>query len=526
MELEAVAGCEGELFARGNVERAWLRMKQRFPLLGASVEELPGTEKVEFVLRESALHILRPGELNYLDDLHNADEVAQFREKLHNGPTVLDNEFLARVWFGSRKDVPCHWHIFIPVVHHITDAMGNATIVRELCQELSSLSKEAKIDITPLAARLQTVLPTEAYTPSAKLSPARRRWRLVIAKVIQELNANKMTGGHTLPTRREITSTTPLSRIINIRFTISESQQIAQTCRALGITVGNALPVLSQLAFARVLHRLRRQGKISDAEWEYRAQQPMHYTGPVNYRPYLDRGWYDAGGADEVYIAISFYTLTLPFMPRPASPDMDATGAPPLKALLSPARFLARARMARAQSKSLLSHPLLHEFHALRLPTRNERTRTAALAWRARQEGRDVAPPAVAAEAGRFTDLAPCVFSNGGASMGNRDHILPETYPRRLRGHGRGAPEPAVRLRLLSSGARPTLPRGRALRGRAHGARPALNLLMCRREHVRPRARARVDGGGEGCGACVPWRTAGKGGCAWEGAGADAGAGA
>ena len=193
IELEADAGCENELFAIENVERAWLRMKQRFPLLGASIEELPGAEKVEFVLRESALYTLRPGELRYLNDLHSADAVAAFAEKLRNGPPVLDSEFLSRVWFGPQKDAPRRWHIFIPVVHYITDGIANATIVRELCQELSSLSKSAKIDAIPLAIRLQTVLPTEVHTPSAKLSLPHRRWRLAIAKVIRSLRQEKMT---------------------------------------------------------------------------------------------------------------------------------------------------------------------------------------------------------------------------------------------------------------------------------------------------------------------------------------------
>ena len=190
-----------------------------------------------------------------------------------------------------------------------------------------------------------------------------------------------------------------------------------QTCRTLGITVGNALPVLSQLAFSRVLHRLRHQGKLNDEEWEHRRCQPMHYAGPVNYRPYLDRAWYGGGGADEVCIAITFYTLVLPFMPVPVSLALDETGAPPLHTLLSPARFLARARMARVQSKKLLAHPLMHEFHALRLTMGHERARTAAMAWRAKQQGRDVPAPA-AQEPGKFASFAPCVFSNGGSSLG------------------------------------------------------------------------------------------------------------
>lgn len=449
-EVEVTAGLQGALFARANVEHAWLRLKQRYPLLGASVEERPSGQ-VEFVLHERALSQLRPGEVNFLEHLHTAVDVARFREELHNGPTVLDNVLLARLWVGRQQNAPRRWHIFIPVVHYITDGMANATIVREMCQELALLSSEAKIQTTPLAARLQGVLPTETLTPSSKASMPRKRWRFAIAKVIQGLRASKATGGHTLPTLPK-PSSTPLSRTIRIYFTAAESRQIMAACRLLGITLGNALPVLSQLAFARVLYRLRHAGQITDAEWDRRLRQPMHYTGPMNHRPYLEREWYTGGGAAEVCIAISFYTLVLPALPRPNSPALDTTGAPPLAALLTPARFRARAQMARAQTKALLAHPLLHELHALRLPIRNARTYAAALAWRAGHKQAAPAPnPTPAADsqqAGRFADLAPCVFSNGGASLGDRDALMPECYPLAPPG---GAPQWPVRLRLLSA---------------------------------------------------------------------------
>ncbi|GJE91990.1 hypothetical protein PsYK624_081430 [Phanerochaete sordida] len=444
LDLEAAPAHEHEVFARDNVVRAWLRLKQRFPLLGAAVEELPGAECIEFVVRETALKTLRPGELNFVE-FTDAKDVARFREQLHNGPTVLGSELLARVWVGAQRDAPGRWWVFIPVVHYITDGMGNATVVREFCEELASLGEGAEVGGVPLEARLRTIVPTEVLTPSSKLSVPRRRWRFAIAKVIQDIRGGKTVGGHTLPTLPEVSHTKPLSRAIFVQFTVAESQQIMRTCRAWGLTLGNAHPVLSQLAFARLLHRLHAQGTLSDADWETRLRQPMHYTGPMNYRPYLDSAWYKSGGAEEVCIAISFYTLTLPSLPRAPTSPPDATGAPPFHALLSPARFRARAQAARAQSKALAAHPLLHEFHALRLTLRNARTRTAALALREGRPASGLSPlPGVAPSAGRFAELPPCVFANGGASLGDRDALMPEAYPL----PGAGAPPEPVRLRL------------------------------------------------------------------------------
>ena len=211
-----------------------------------------------------------------------------------------------------------------------------------------------------------------------------------------------------------------------IWLSVAESQLILMGCRSLNVTFGNALPVLSQLAMSRVLNRLRHKGQISNQDWEDRLREPMHFTGPINYRPYLDNSWYKTGGVDEVMIAISFSALTLPSMPT--SSVLDSTGAPPFSALFSPARFLARAQLAKARWQTLLKHPLLHEFHVNRLPARNERTRANAIAWRAAQNGKE--PPKLTElpkMAGQFSNIAPCVFTNGGASLGNVRLILPHS---------------------------------------------------------------------------------------------------
>lgn len=193
LELEAAEGLEDELLAEENIRLAWLRMKQRFPLLGASVEELPGSERVEFVLRESSLRTLRPDEFSVLDNIKTEDDAARFAVELQTGRTVLDNNVLARVWIGRQETSPRILHIFIPIVHFITDGIGNATLERELCQEISKLSKDATVSVPPLRSRLQTLLPVEVYSPAMKLSYARRRWRCAIAKVIDNIRFTKLT---------------------------------------------------------------------------------------------------------------------------------------------------------------------------------------------------------------------------------------------------------------------------------------------------------------------------------------------
>ncbi|GJE91993.1 hypothetical protein PsYK624_081460 [Phanerochaete sordida] len=443
LALEAAPGA-GRVLDGRNVRAAWLRLKQRFPLLGAVVEERDGGDCVEFVLREDKLRSMRPGEFTVLEEFAGEEDALRYADALLTGHTVLSNELLARVYVARQRGAPRVLHVFIPVVHFITDGVGNATIERELCQELAKLSEDPVADVPPLHVRVQALLPVEAYSPALKLSMPRRRWRAAIAKVIDDLRLERIRGGHTLPLLPPPPpGTPPRSRTLGFPLSPALSLKVAQGCHALGLTLGSALPVLSALAFARVLHRLHARGALSSADLARRRREPMYFSGPISFRPFLDRAWLRAGGWNEVCIAISYYGFTLPFMPGGAGDD-DGSGAPAFAQLLSPERFVLRARRAAAQARDQLAHPLLDEFHLLLMPKRSRQRRAMALAWRARQAGRP--PPADAPQGDTFEDWAPWVVANGGASLGNRDLLIPASYP--LAPKGAPPPEPVLRLRV------------------------------------------------------------------------------
>lgn len=69
-----------------------------------------------------------------------------------------------------------------------------------------------------------------------------------------------------------------------------------QSCRAKGLTFGSVLPILGQIAMARVLCQRYLQGKMSQEEWEFRKAEPMINAGPLNLRPFLDSEWFKNGG--------------------------------------------------------------------------------------------------------------------------------------------------------------------------------------------------------------------------------------
>ena len=173
-----------------------------------------------------------------------------------------------------------------------------------------------------------------------------------------------------------------MSRTFRLKFSKSLSERILTGCREAGITFGHALSVLSQLAHARVSQRLYVQGALSEAEWNHQIRQPMHQSGPINLRPYLDQEWLSTGGAERVCMAVSFYRSTLPAMPV-AREGSRVLENPPFDAFLSSARFFHRCRMVKKQTIDLLAHPLHTEFAHLLRPARLETSRSSALNWRA-----------------------------------------------------------------------------------------------------------------------------------------------
>ncbi|KAL5485657.1 hypothetical protein ACEPAI_6698 [Sanghuangporus weigelae] len=479
--LEAEPEYEKRIFCKENIETAWTRLKQRFPLLAASVDELPDSKVVEFVLDEMSLRTVRHGEISFLDDLQSEEDATRLIDRLQNGPPVLTNEIIAKLMIGPQRNRPHTYHAIIVISHCITDGVTGMTLKRELCQELAKLSQDHILK-KPLEERLYTLLPVESLGPHSKDNPSRRRWFSAVAKIIYQLRQARFKGGHTLPTVCRVEPDVPaLSRTLTLHLPALQTRQVLDKCRELGITFGNALPVLSQLAFTRVLYRCRREGsplrrrshEVSDIEWEYRRVQPMHFAGPLNLRPYLDRRWYDAGGASNVCMAVGSYHIVLPCMPTPEpiyeelsfdsaivkpqslshwlngprrvncylsdEPELDFfSGAdlpskadvPTFSSLLSPRRFLHRAHMVWAQNAAFMRHPLLHELQVTHMHELCRQSRDVGLAWRARQLGlkqtaRDIATkPCSSPPVG-----SGYVISNGGASLGNRDLLLPLHYP-------------------------------------------------------------------------------------------------
>jgi len=141
--------------------------------------------------------------------------------------------------------------------------------------------------------------------------------------------------------------------------------------------------VISQIAHARLYHRLYAQGFMSQSEWDHRKVEPMHFLGPMNIRPYLDKEWLASGGHSRGCIAISFFPVTLPHMPiaKDSLWNKHTNPAPPFHALLSRKRFLFRCKLAKEQGRKTLNHPLTLEFTEISRRQAIEKSKGIAMKW-------------------------------------------------------------------------------------------------------------------------------------------------
>lgn len=189
LKFEVAEGHEGNL-SDENIQRAWLRLKQSYPILGSRVEEDPDSNAIDLVLEQARLHVILPNEVNFLE-FSSAEEEDAAIYRLLNGPPLLSENLLSQLWVLRDRNNSrlCQ---FIPVAaHFIMDGMAGATVTKELLQELS-LSNPSHSKFPPLGERLKCLVPLEDLSPSRSLTTPRRRWRKAIASVILGIRKTKL----------------------------------------------------------------------------------------------------------------------------------------------------------------------------------------------------------------------------------------------------------------------------------------------------------------------------------------------
>ncbi|KAI0721094.1 hypothetical protein C8T65DRAFT_735581 [Cerioporus squamosus] len=408
------------LFSEENVKRAWATLKQWYPLLGVRMDDSDGMEAVKFVVSEKAVTDHQPDEVTLRTVSSPADVEALIWRLLRDEP-MSDHHLISRLFVFAFEGRPRTYEVLFRAAHSIADGISGATIARTFFDVLTS----PPAHIPPLEERLNMALPYDQLNPTNNMSLARQRWRRAIARVTFLNQRRKLAGGHTVPRKAtDATYRTPATTDrVGSRFSVSESATILATCKRHKLTFGAVIPVISQLAITRMLHRRYFRGEIPEDEWEYRRRQPMHFGGPINLRPYMDEEWQAQGRSNGVHT---------PFMPTPFEMRRDegvprVDGAPPLSALLSHARFFHRARLFRGQLQRRVRHPLMLDIALARQPVYLLRKKTNVTHWIAAQKGEPLptytVPP--------HWDSVPADYvpANGLSSVGQLSLILPENYP-------------------------------------------------------------------------------------------------
>lgn len=140
-----------------NVSKAWVALKQFYPLLGAKTRGAIGTDAVHLAVSERLLR------------------------SFYNTP--------ARLLIVRHSNEPHHWYLATSVAHFITDTASATNYVRVLC-DLLTFSRLP--GIPDLEKRLAMIVPAEDLNPARQQTLSRQRWRFAIAGVIYSIRINKL----------------------------------------------------------------------------------------------------------------------------------------------------------------------------------------------------------------------------------------------------------------------------------------------------------------------------------------------
>jgi len=189
------------LFRAENISRAWVAVKQIFPLLGATTKELESqTPGALFVVSELDLGIARPDDTT-IGLAQSEEEVHSIVDRLISGPRQLSDDLLARLYIYSRTDEPGHFHALFHRSHVIIDGTSALTMIRTFFDILSLPPRTAVPD---LQARLTLCVGIHNLDPNKHLQKARMRWRQAAGQIIRQSRFQKLKVRLQLGTSRQL----------------------------------------------------------------------------------------------------------------------------------------------------------------------------------------------------------------------------------------------------------------------------------------------------------------------------------
>jgi hypothetical protein len=265
-------------------QEAWIALKYRFPIIGAQIIEHSNSSTVEFVVDADRLALLRDTEFT-ITSVNSPTSLHQAIGALMNGPRRLDKDTLASINIINHKGEP-RYNLIFALAHYVVDGTAKLTLIRNYLDILASTDS---IKPPMLEERLSMAVTSDSLRTGLDPKLSGRRWKNAIAYVLWTDSLARMTGGHTMVNIQDVRAfiTPAVTKKAIIRLLEITSRSIIAACRAKGLTFGCVYRVIAQIAFARVLYRMRKRGEITDEEWDHRLRQPTRTGGPLNLRPFL-----------------------------------------------------------------------------------------------------------------------------------------------------------------------------------------------------------------------------------------------
>lgn len=187
-ELEFDPSKFEQLISRENVSRTWCAIKQRFPLIGATVDER-SQDDLFFVVGSQDLDRIRHPEEVIFKDITSEQDAENFAQTVIVKERQLSNDLLARVWVLRRTDTRNTCHVIFHVAHLITDGMANITLKKTFFDILCG----APFSRPDFLQQLALSESSQNLYPNLKYNLARRRWRTTIAQIISARRQSKLT---------------------------------------------------------------------------------------------------------------------------------------------------------------------------------------------------------------------------------------------------------------------------------------------------------------------------------------------
>ena len=206
-EIHTGSSQDAHLFSETNIVNAWLSMKRRYPLVGATVRNADRTpfqlmvpaggtgffSQPHFVIQEHDLALLRPGEITF-------GSVASAEEAHRHAATIIQESLLSddlQVQLHVLRETDTEktgvLHLMIYISHCLADETAIRTLLRCLLDTLARGGESEPAQL-PLEERLAMAVPMMELDPVhlRSLSPIIRRWRKAAAAVILQLNVAKI----------------------------------------------------------------------------------------------------------------------------------------------------------------------------------------------------------------------------------------------------------------------------------------------------------------------------------------------